>query len=343
MATAYATDERFDIHTLEGHPEFAGRLTAIQQRLDEDNLIGRLLHIEPQPATMDELGAVHTSRYLELLAKTSGLTKTIMWGADTYITPRSYETARLAAGAVLRVVDMVMNGQAANGLAAVRPPGHHATPSDAMGFCLLNNIAIAARYAQRVYGIKRVLIVDYDVHHGNGTQEAFYADPTVFYISTHQWPLYPGTGSARDVGVGDGTGSTLNMPLPAGVGDEGYTRVFDEVVLPTIHRFAPELILVSAGFDAHWDDPLANMRLSLSGYDHLARRLLAEAVSCCAGRIVFVLEGGYNLNALSHGWANVVRMLLGDTQPVDPLGVEHGVEPLLDPLVQQIKHLHKLA
>jgi acetoin utilization deacetylase AcuC-like enzyme len=343
MTTAYVMDERFDIHTLHGHPEFAGRLAAIRQRFEEDHLTGHLLHLEPQAATHEDLLAIHIPRYLELLAKTTGLTKTIMWGADTYITPQSYDTARLAAGAVLRVVDSVMTGQANNGLAAVRPPGHHATASDAMGFCLLNNIAIAARYAQRVYGIERVLIVDYDVHHGNGTQDIFYADPTVFYISTHEWPLYPGTGSVRDIGVGEGTGCTLNVPLPAGVGDEGYSRVFAEVILPAIRRFAPQLILVSAGFDAHWDDPLAHMRLSLQGYDHLARLLLAEASSFCAGRIVFVLEGGYNLDALSHGWSNVARMLLGDTQMADPLGIERGVEPALDQLVDQIKHLHKLA
>jgi acetoin utilization deacetylase AcuC-like enzyme len=342
MTTAYVTDERFVLHSLSGHPEFAGRLTAIRQRFEEGGLTERLLQVQPEPATQDDLLAVHTPRYLELLAKTAGLSNLVMWGADTYITPQSYEIARLAAGGVLRVVDAVMTGQADNGLAAIRPPGHHATPSDAMGFCLFNNIAVAARYAQRRYRLQRVLIVDYDVHHGNGTQDIFYADPTVLYISTHQWPLYPGTGAVRDTGIGDGVGNTLNVPLPPGTGDEGYAAVLSQVILPAIRRFAPELILISAGFDAHWNDPLANMRLSLQGYDHLARRLLAEAVAGCGGRIIFVLEGGYNLTALSYGWANVARLLLGEPSPLDPLGSEPGTEPSLEALVQQIKHLHKL-
>lgn len=343
MTTAYVTDDRYAGHTLEGHPESAARLAAIKRCFEEEGLTGRLSGVDPQPASMDDLRAVHTDDYLALLAKTSALTSTMMWGADTYIRPQSYEIARLAAGGVLRAVDAVLGGQAENALAAVRPPGHHATPSDAMGFCLLNNVAIAARYAQRVYRVQRVLIVDYDVHHGNGTQDAFYTDPSVLYISTHQYPLYPGTGALYDTGEGAGEGFTLNIPLPPGVGDAGYSRALSEVILPAARRFAPELILVSVGFDAHWSDPLANMKLSLRGYDLLARGLLAEARQLCQGRIVFVLEGGYNLQALSLGWANVARALLGEAQLDDLLGPARETEPTIDPLVQRLKHLHKLG
>jgi acetoin utilization deacetylase AcuC-like enzyme len=287
--------------------------------------------------------AAHTEDYLELLARTSRLTGVAMMGMDTYVTPQSYEIARLAAGGVLRAVDAVMRGETDSALAAIRPPGHHATPSMGMGFCLLNNVAIAARYAQRAHDSERVLIVDYDVHHGNGTQDVFYDDPTVLYISTHQSPLYPGTGAVNDTGRGVGTGFTLNIPLPPGVGDHGYARVFEDIILPAARRFDPELILVSVGFDAHWADPLANMQLSLAGYDRLARMLVTAARELCAGRIVFVLEGGYNLQVLGQGWANVARALLGDEAPGDALGPARQPEPPVDLLVDRIRQVHKLA
>jgi acetoin utilization deacetylase AcuC-like enzyme len=342
VTTAYVTDERYAVHTLAGHPEHAERLGTIQHRFREERLTRKLLSLDPQPAAQEDVLAVHDPGYLEQLAQTSRLSGPAMWDADTYVVPRSYEIALLAAGGVLRVVDAVMKGAAANGLAAIRPPGHHATPSDAMGFCLLNNVAIAARYAQRAYQVKRVLIVDYDVHHGNGTQDAFYGDPTVLYVSTHQSPLYPGTGLIDETGQGQGEGYTLNIPLPPGTGDAGYARVFAEIILPAARRFAPDLILVSVGFDVHWQDPLASMKLSLPGCDHLARLLIDEAASLCGGRIVFVLEGGYNLQALSHGWANVARALLGEVEIIDPLGPARGTEPTIEQLVDRVKHVHKL-
>ena len=343
MATAYLADSRFDAHTMQGHPEFAGRLVAIRRRMEADGLTGRLLSVEARPASDENLLAVHTARYLELLEGTSRANGIQMMGLDTYVTPRSYEIARLAAGGVQQVVDAVIKGEAETGLAAVRPPGHHATPSIGMGFCLLNNIAIAARYAQRQHGIGRVLIADYDVHHGNGTQDAFYADPTVLYISTHQSPLYPGTGMVQDTGEGEGVGCTINIPLSPGVGDQGYARVFEELVIPVARRFSPELILVSAGFDGHWDDPLANMRLSLMGYDQLTRTLLALARDLCHGRIVLVLEGGYNLEVLSYAWANTARALLGDSACIDPLGPAPGPEPSVDQVTSRIRQLHNLT
>jgi acetoin utilization deacetylase AcuC-like enzyme len=343
MTTALVTDSQYAVHTLDGHPEHAGRLAAVLTALDEAALTQRLLRLEPGPADDESLLAVHSAPYLARLQATAELKSVGMWGADTYITPRSYDIACLSVGGALRAVDAVMNGEADNAIAAIRPPGHHATLSNAMGFCLLNNAAIAARYAQRVHGVGRVLIADYDVHHGNGTQDVFYVDPTVLYISTHQYPLYPGTGAVQETGEGDGAGYTLNIPLPPGVGDEGYSRVFEEIVMPSARRFAPELVLVSAGFDAHWADPLANMRLTLPGFDHLSRALLGGAQEWCQGRIVFVMEGGYNLDVLGNAWANVGRALLGDPTAADPVGPAYGREPSIDSLIERIKQIHKLT
>ena len=343
MSTAFVTDSRYAVHTLEGHPEHAGRLEAVQHALDEDFLTERLMRLEAIPVDAESVQAVHTARYLALLEKTCELDTVAMLGADTYVTPQSYEIARLAAGGVQRTVDAVLRSETDNALALVRPPGHHATPSMGMGFCLLNNVAIAARYAQRVHAVERVLIVDYDVHHGNGTQDVFYADPTVLYISTHQFPLYPGTGAVQETGEGKGAGYTLNIPLTPGVGDDGYARVFEAVIIPAARRFQPQLILVSAGFDGHWADPLANMRLSLAGYDHLTRALIDAARELCQGRIVFVSEGGYNLDVLGNAWANVARALLGDNAVDDPLGPSLSREPSVEPLIERIKQIHKLS
>ena len=342
MATALVTDSRYAAHTLDGHPEYAGRLTAVQHTLEDELLAAHLVRLEPRLPDESDLLAVHAPRYLELLKETAQLDGIGMLDADTYVTPDSYEIARLAVGGVLQAVDAVIQGDVENALAVIRPPGHHATPSMGMGFCLLNNIAIAARYAQRVHHVERVLIVDYDVHHGNGTQDVFYADPSVMYISTHQSPLYPGTGTVLETGEAAGKGYNLNIPLTAGVGDQGYAQVFEEIVIPAARRFAPQLMLISAGFDGHWADPLAGMSLSLMGYDHLARTLLAAAGTLCEGRIVFVMEGGYNLVALSHGWANIGRALLGDGDVKDPLGPSHGREPSVDQIIERIKQIHKL-
>lgn len=340
MTTAYSTDSRFAQHNQPGHPEHAGRLHAIQRGME--GLMERLKICPAREAADEDLLAVHTSGYLSRLDDTTRRPTMTMFGPDTYVTPQSYVTARLAAGSVLQVVDNVLNGGAGNGLVAVRPPGHHATQSNGMGFCLLNNIAVAARYVQRVYAIKRVVIVDYDVHHGNGTQDIFYNDPTVLYISTHQSPLYPGTGAVYETGAGDGESCTINIPLRPGTGDVGYEQVFQEIVLPAARRFEPEVILVSAGFDAHWQDPLAQMRLSLTGYDQITRDLIHLAAEQCKGRIVFVLEGGYNLDVLSNAWANVACALL-DAEPLnDPLGKSYGNEAPVEQVIAQLKQLHNL-
>ena len=246
--------------------------------------------------------------------------RTVRLDPDTYALPVSLDVARLAAGAVIGAVDAVLSARADNALAIVRPPGHHATAERAMGFCLLNNIAIAARYAQTAQGIEKVLIFDYDVHHGNGTNDIFYADRSVYFISIHQSPFYPGTGASDEVGAGAGRGYTLNIPLAGGHGDASYRRLFGELVMPAVERFDPDLMLISAGFDAHWSDPLANMQLTLEGYDYLARECIGMAERMCDGQIVFVMEGGYDLPALANGWVNIARALLGQDEISDPYG-----------------------
>lgn len=345
MTTIYVTHPRYPEHDLPGHPEHAGRIRAVWRCLEEAGLTARMRSVEPELAPFDLIQTVHTPGYLELLNRTAGQSRIVRLDADTYTTPTSYEVARLSAGGVIRAVSSVLRGEAANGIAAVRPPGHHAMPDRAMGFCLLGNIAIAARYAQRTHNVKRILIVDYDVHHGNGTEAMFYDDNTVLFVSTHQTPLYPGTGALTDIGVGDGVGYNVNIPLAAGNGDASYAAVFERVIWPLAERFQPELILVSAGFDAHWTDPLAGMQLTLKGYAHISRELVMMAQQLCGGKIVFVMEGGYDLDALSLGWRNIAHALLGDDDIIDPLGAPPSgrSEPDIAPLIERLERIHKLA
>ncbi len=343
VTTIYATHPRYPEHTLTGHPEHAGRIRAVWQQMDD--LKTRLKSVVPEAVTTEMIRAVHTQDYFDILQWVSASNQSnIRLDGDTYADSGSYEIARLSAGGVVRAVDEVLSGKADNGLASVRPPGHHAMPSHAMGFCILSNVAIAARYAQSVYGIERVMIVDYDVHHGNGTEAAFYNDSSVLFISTHQYPFYPGTGSIEDTGEGKGVGYTLNIPLPAGHGDHNYAAIFRDVIWPAAERYQPQFIIVSAGFDAHWNDPLAMMMLSLKGYDHLTRELIQMAQKLCGGKIVFALEGGYNLEALGHGVRNVAYALLGDSTISDPLGMAPNPrEPEIKPLIDRLRKIHKLS
>jgi acetoin utilization deacetylase AcuC-like enzyme len=342
-STAYATHLDYRLHTLERHPENAGRIERIWEVFRSAGVLDHLLVLQPQPASVEQLTRVHTARHVELIRQASG-EGPVLLDPDTYVMPVSYEVARLAAGGVIAAVDAVLGGRADNALAVVRPPGHHATPARAMGFCLFNNVAVAARHAQAVYpAVKKVLIVDYDVHHGNGTQDAFYADPSVLYISTHQYPFYPGTGALTDIGEGDGRGTTINIPLRAGTGNASFTQLYEKVVWPAVCRFQPDLILVSAGFDAHWADPLAMLQLDLKGYTHLTRELIRMAHEVCHGRIVFVLEGGYNLEALSYGVLNIAYALLGKDEIADPLGGSDMPTLPVDQLVDQLITLHQLG
>ena len=344
MTTAFFTDERFSHHTMDGHPEHAGRLEAVVQLLRLQGVYEQLQHIDAAPATDEQLLSIHTQRYLDMLVKTAQIPEGTQLGLDTYIVPQSYELARLAAGGVIAVAEAVWRGDADNGIAAVRPPGHHATPSMGMGFCLLSNVAIAARTLINNSEVERVAIVDYDVHHGNGTQDALYNDADVLFISSHQSPLYPGTGAVHETGVEAGKGFTVNVPLPPGTGDEGIAEAYSQVVTPLLQRFAPQLLIISAGFDAHWVDPLAQTQLSLAGYDALARNMIALADELCGGKVIFVMEGGYDLKALSHGWLNIANALLGNESALsDPHGPAPFEKPLPQSLIEQLLQVHRVT
>jgi len=342
MTTAYLYSPVFLEHAEEGHPESPERLRTIMRVLSETGVLPRLTALEPMPVTDAQLAAVHAPEHIarvkNLIARGGG-----HFDADTYANPRSLDAARLAAGALVRAVDAVMAGEVDNVFALVRPPGHHATRSRAMGFCLFNNVAVAAQHALDAHHLERVLIVDYDVHHGNGTQDIFYRTSRVLYFSTHQYPHYPGTGDWRDIGEGDGVGFTVNVPLPWGVGDDGFQRVFDDLLFPLAERYRPQLILVSVGYDAHWSDPLAMESLSLAGYASLARTLVELAREQCDGRIVFTLEGGYRLDALAHGVAGTFRALLGDADIPDPLGPSPRPSEDIGDYIEQLKGVHRLV
>jgi len=311
-------DEVFLAHDTGEHPECAARLVRTLAVLQETGLLDGLEVLSPRPAPREWIETVHRPAYVravESLCATGGGA----FDLDTPVSARSFEAALAAAGAGLLAVDLLCASPARPSFALVRPPGHHAEPAEALGFCLFNNIAIATHYALRRHGAERVLIVDYDVHHGNGTQHAFYEDGRVLYFSVHQWPLYPGSGTPEETGVGAGEGRIINVPLPHGTGDEGYLEVFGRVLVPAARRFQPDLILVSAGYDAHWRDPLANMSLSVAGYAALATVVKGLAAELCQGRLAFFLEGGYDLDALAYGVAATLDVLLG-LPAADPLG-----------------------
>jgi acetoin utilization deacetylase AcuC-like enzyme len=297
------------------HPERAARLVAILTRLKESGTLSGLALLEPSPAPVEWLTTIHTPEYVREVEESCKLGNGPLHSRDTPISSRSYEVARLAAGGVLTAIDAVMTGKVRNAFCAIRPPGHHALANRAMGFCLFNNVAIGARYVQRKHGLKKVLIVDWDVHHGNGTQAAFYEDPTVLYFSTHHSPFYPGTGSADERGTGEGAGYTVNVPLPAGAGDAEYLRAFREVLKPKALAFHPDFVLVSAGFDAHEADPLGGMKVTTAGFAEMTTLVREIAEECCAGRLVSVLEGGYDLDALADSVSAHLAVLQGPRQP----------------------------
>jgi acetoin utilization deacetylase AcuC-like enzyme len=292
------------------HPESPERFDAVMQALDRGGLLPRLELLEARSATPEDLLRCHTKEYLFTAWHDVDAGYRYLTTGDTEITPTSWEIALLAAGGVLNAVDAVASGNARNAFCAVRPPGHHATPSRGMGFCLLNNIAIGARYAQKKHKIERVLIVDWDVHHGNGTQDIFYTDPTVFFFSTHQWPLYPGTGRADEIGSGAGKGTTMNFPFPAGSGRKEIFGAVKDSLAPAVERFRPDLVMISAGFDSRIDDLLGRFTLTDQDFADLTRLVMELAAVHAAGRVVSLLEGGYNLSGLGSAAAAHVKVLL---------------------------------
>jgi acetoin utilization deacetylase AcuC-like enzyme len=335
MKTGLAYSPTFLAHdTGAGHPERPARLLAIVERLQGSGLWDQLDVWEPALADEQTLELIHTRRHIEAiraLAHRGGYVD-----QDTAVSRTSWEPALRAVSAVVEAVELVQRGALDNAYCLPRPPGHHATPDAAMGFCLFNNVAIAAAWLLR-NGIDRVAILDYDVHHGNGTQDAFLDEPRVLYVSTHQYPLYPGTGHWRD----RGNGSTVNLSVPPGSGDEVYTAVLERIVEPVVRRFQPELIVVSLGFDAFWNDPLASLRLSVAGYTKLIR----SARELAGGRLVIALEGGYDLRALAYGSDAVCRLLLGAEPLEDPIGPAPDQLALseVEPLLKAMAELHQVA
>ena len=315
-----------------GHPERPQRLEAVRRGIRDASLESRLQLLAPRPATRDELRSVHTAGHIDRVAQTEG--KTTRFDPDTQAGPRSYAAALLAAGSVVDAVDRVLAGEMDRSFCAVRPPGHHAERDHAMGFCLFNNVAVGAARALAA-GLRRVAVVDFDVHHGNGTQNIFYDDPRVLYVSSHAYPFYPGTGALDEVGEGRGEGFTVNLPLPATMGDGEYGRIYRELVEPIVRAFDPELVLVSAGFDPHRDDPLAGMAVTERGFGQIAAICLAGASGAAKGRAIFVLEGGYDLDGIAASTGQVMRVMLGET-------VEDGGDSAsrIDPLIGLFRKHH---
>jgi acetoin utilization deacetylase AcuC-like enzyme len=325
------------------HPENSQRLVATMSHLEETGAKEKLTCLSPRPASVEELEMVHDPKYIFLVrnkAESGG-----GWlDPDTVMCPRSYEVALYAAGGLLTAVEAVMKGELDSAFALVRPPGHHATRNRAMGFCIFNNVAIAARFALTHFNLSRVLIADFDVHHGNATQDTFYADSKVLYFSTHQYPFYPGTGWIDETGTGEGKGTTVNFPMIAGWGDEEYLRAYSEVLVPVTRRFQPELILVSAGFDPHWADSIAMMQVSITGFAQIVTVLKELADELCQGRLIFTLEGGYNPQVAASSVKATFDVLLDSPEIDDPLGKSpRAKHEGFDQHIERIKKIHDLG
>jgi acetoin utilization deacetylase AcuC-like enzyme len=326
-----------------GHPESPERLREIYQMLEEEEMKGRFLgKVKPRPATREEIEMVHSSAYIDLVASTAGKPY-VRLDMDTSTCAKSYETALLAAGGLLELIKIVMQGKFNNGFALVRPPGHHAERDKAMGFCLFNNVAIGAQYALKNFSLQRILIVDWDVHHGNGTQNSFYENPRVLYFSTHRYGFYPGTGAATEVGKGKGEGFNVNVPLSTGAGDTEYGNIFEKFLKPIALEYQPQLILVSAGFDIHYNDPLGGMEVSEKGFARMTQILMEIAEATAQEKLVITLEGGYNVAAQRRS----VKAVLEELSQASPLNKKDLLEkekaeyPRIEKLLLQLKEIQK--
>lgn len=321
------------------HVESPERLQVIYDMLDAEDMAGKFVSISPRPATHDELAWIHSRSHIERVAATDGKARASL-DPDTQTTPLSYQAAKLAAGGLFSLVDKILDGTVKNGFALVRPPGHHAEEDRAMGFCLFNNVALGARYAMKTYGLKRILILDWDLHHGNATQKSFYEDPDVLYFSTHQYPHYPGTGGLGEVGTGEGVGFTVNVPLFPGYGDGDFFKIIEQILYPIGNAFKPELVFVSAGFDTYVEDPLGGMRVTPKGYAAMTRLMMDFAKTCSSERLAMTLEGGYHLEGLRESVRAVLKELVGDSilTAEDLKDFEKGVVP---PIVQEVIQVQK--
>jgi acetoin utilization deacetylase AcuC-like enzyme len=338
--TGILTDKRFlDHRPGPYHPESHRRLEALYAMLEERGMADRFQQVPAQRAEREELLLVHAPEYVDLVASTAGQEHCSL-DPDTATSPGSYEAALLAAGGLNQAISGVISGELRNAFALVRPPGHHAEGHRAMGFCLFNNVAVGAKYAQRFHGLKRILIIDWDLHHGNGTQHTFEEDASVLYFSTHQYPYYPGSGALEQVGRAEGAGFTVNVPLAPGQDDTVYVGIFEKILRPVALEFDPELILVSAGFDIHADDPLGGMHITPEGFAALTRSILDTADACCEGKVVLTLEGGYDLKGLTASVKAVLNELSGQTK-TDPAGFISATDQGdLEPMMQKVIHVH---
>lgn len=341
--TGIVRDDRYMQHVANGyHPESPERLRIIYQMLQDEDMAGRFLTFSPRPATTEELAWVHTSRHIQTIAATAG-NRLTMLDPDTYACAQSFDIAKLAAGGVLVAVDKVLAGEVQNAFAFIRPPGHHAEANRAMGFCLFNNVAIAANYCIKIHKLQKILIIDWDLHHGNGTQHSFYERGDVLYFSTHQYPYYPGTGHITEVGSGAGKGFTVNVPLPTGPGDGEYFFIFEEILEPIAQEYKPDIVFVSAGFDIYYQDPLGGMQVTPSGFANLCRIILDLAADTCHGRVILVLEGGYHLQGLREATKAVLKTMRGDmlAQGRDEQMRQHIDHKLIDSIIKKVKETHK--
>ena len=331
--TAIVTDRRYLKHFAgRSHPERPDRL-AVMIEMAESLKRPELRMVTPREATLDEIALCHDPDYIASVERTAHLER-FDFDHDTHASRDTYRTAVLAAGGALTAVEAVFSGAAANAFAMVRPPGHHAMRDRAMGFCFFNNVAIATEWLIREKGLKRVMVIDWDVHHGNGTQDTFYDRADVLYVSTHQFPHYPGSGSFHEVGEGEGRGFNVNVPMPAEFGDAEYLRVFDDLIMPIGRTFKPEFIMVSAGFDCHFRDPLASMVVSEFGIQQMTRRILRLADECCGGKVVAALEGGYDLQALASCGQVVIEELGRDGD--EPIEASSGGERVV-PIIERVR------
>jgi len=338
LKTALISDRRFLNHVAgRRHPERPERAKVMMDMAD--TLDRSITHLQaPREAERDEIALCHEQSYIDTIERTANFEHCDL-DPDTHTCAESFKTAVLAAGGALTAVEAVADGAAANAFSIVRPPGHHALPERAMGFCFFNNVAIAAAYLVKKRGLKRVMVIDWDLHHGNGTQEIFYDSPEVLYVSTHQYPFYPGTGAINEMGTGRGEGYTVNVPLPAGFGDAEFMDIFDEVILPIGRKYRPEFVLISSGFDGHYRDPLGELNVTEDGFTAMARRLKRLAGECCDGKLVAVLEGGYDLEALASSGKAVIQELARDAdEPITRPHTTSQAIPLIERELRKLSH-----
>jgi acetoin utilization deacetylase AcuC-like enzyme len=343
MNVGYVYNPIYLEHDTGSHVENSTRLTETISVLKESNLLDQLINIPARAATEEELLEIHIKSHIQNVANVAKAGGGWL-DTDTITSSHSYEAALYAAGGLLTALDSLMNNDVNSAFALVRPPGHHATKRRAMGFCLFNNIAVATKQALKKYNLNRVLIVDFDVYHGNGSQDSFYDDPNVLYFSTHLYPYYPGTGFIEQTGSGAGIGYTLNVPMPAWCGDAEYMKVFNKILLPAARHFQPQIIMVSAGYDTHWSDHLAFMQMSVSGFAKITGYLKDLANELCDGKLLFTLEGGYNIEALAHSIKATFEALMGKTNISDPIGPapERSGLPDIDSVIDSVLKTHRI-